>query len=113
MIEPVETPGVLITSFTTVLVIASGALYILLFTLSHLRKKPGLMILAYACFAVLLANVLVLATLLYLDSYQLAKVLGVLLTYLLLPHIVRRLVAGPAGVKPLRQSSCCSLFPVK
>jgi hypothetical protein len=113
LIEPLETTGVLITSFSTALVIASGTLYILLFSLSHLRKKPGMLILAYACFAVLLANVLVLATLLYLDSYQLAQVLVVLLAYLLLPHAVRRLVARTAGGKPVSRSSCCTLFPTE
>jgi hypothetical protein len=113
LIEPLETTGVLITSFSTALVIASGTLYILLFSLSHLRKKPGMLILAYACFAVLLANVLALATLLYLDSYQLAQVLVVLLAYLLLPHAVRRLVARTAGGKPVSRSSCCTLFPTE
>jgi len=92
---------VLITSFSITLVITSGALYILLFLISHLRKSPGMLILAYACFAVLAANVLVLATLLFLDGYQLAQVLGSLLAYLLAPHAIRRLFAGPAGGKPV------------
>lgn len=110
MIEPVVSSGVLITSFSTVLVIASGTLYILLFTISHLRNKPGLLILAYACFAVLVANVLVLATLLFLDGYQLAQVLGILLAYLLVPHVIRRMVAGPPDKS---RSACCTMSPAK
>lgn len=95
--------GGVIASLSTVLVIASGALYILLFILSYLRKKPGMLILAYACFAVLVANVLVLSTLLFLDGYQLAQVLGLLLTCLLAPHVIRRLLAVTAGnVSPAR-----------
>jgi len=113
LIEPVASSGVLITSFSSALVIASGALYILLFTISHLRKKPGMLILAYACFAVLVANVLVLATLLFLDGYQLAQVLGILLGYLLVPHVIRRLVAGPAGEKPDSRAASCTLLPAK
>lgn len=113
MIEPVVSSGVLITSFSTVLVIASGALYILLFTISHLRKKPGLLILAYACFAVLVANVLVLATLMFLDGYRLAQVLGILLAYLLVPHVILRMVAGPAEQKPVSRAACCAMSPAK
>lgn len=114
LIEPIaSSSGVLITSFPTVLVIASGALYILLFTISHLRDKPGMLILAYACFAVLVANVLVLATLLFLDGFQLVQVLGVLLAYLLVPHVIRRLVAGTAGRKPVSRPTCCTLFPAE
>ncbi len=113
MIEPVASSGVLITSFSTSLVIASGAFYILLFMISHLRKKPGMLILAYACFAVLFANVLVLSTLRFLDGYELLQVLGVLLAYLLIPHVIRRLVAGPAGEKPESRPDCCTLFPAK
>ena len=113
MIEPAASSGVLITSFSTALVIASGALYILLFTISHLRKKPGMLIFAYACFAVLVANVLVLATLLFLDAYQLAQVLAILLAYLLVPHVIRRLVAGPAGDKTDSRQACCTLYPAK
>ena len=111
MIESSGSSGVLITSFSTVLVIASGALYILLFILSQLQKRPGMLVFAYAGFAVLLANVLVLATLLYLDSYQLAQVLGALLAYLLLPHVLWRLVAGPARGKPASRSACSTSFP--
>jgi len=114
LIEPVaSSPGVLITSFSTVLVLASGTLYLLLFTISQLRNKPGMLVLAYACFAVLVANVLVLATLLFLDGYQLAQVLGILLAYLLVPHAIRRMVAGPPGEKPSSRQAGCTLFPAK
>jgi len=113
LLETVESSGVLIASLSTALVIASGSLYILLFTISHLRKKPGMLILAYAGFAVLVANVLVLATLLYLDRYQLAQVLGVLLAYLLVPHALRRLLAGPPAERQVNRATCCSVFPAK
>ncbi|HYQ72082.1 MAG TPA: hypothetical protein VET88_09175 [Gammaproteobacteria bacterium] len=111
MLETVEPARALIVYFSTVLVIASGALYILLFTLSHLRKRPGMLILAYACFAVLLANTLVLATLLHLDGYQLTAALSVLLAYLLLPLALRRLMGENAGVARSGKSSCCPPFP--
>jgi len=114
LIEPIaSSSGGLITSVSTAVVIASGALYFLLFTIANLRNKPGMLILAYACFAVLVANVLVLATLLFLDRYQLAQVLAILLACLLLPHVIRRLVAGPAGGKPGSRQACCTLSPAK
>jgi len=103
---------VLITSFSTALVFVFGALYLLLFTISQLRKKPGMMILAYACFAVLVANVLVLATIMHLSAAELAQVLGALLAYLLVPHAVRRLVSG-ADSKPVNRSDCYSLSPAE
>ena len=111
MLETAEPARAIIVSFSTVLVIASGALYILLFTLSHLHKRPGMLILAYACFAVLLANTLVLATLLHLDGYQLTVALAVLLAYLLLPLVLRRLVGGNAGAARSGKSPCCPPFP--
>ena len=112
MIQPVDTAGGLITSFSTALVIACGALYLLLFSIACLRAKPGLLILAYACFAVLAANVLVLATLLHLDLYTLAKALAALLACLLVPHAVRQLAAGAHG-KTGGHPACCPAAPAE
>jgi len=97
LIASIETTGALSTSFASSLIIAFGVLYILLFMISRLRDKPGMLTLSYACFAVLLANTLVLAAMLHFDAYAISQVLGALVAYLLVPHAILHLLAGRGG----------------
>jgi len=112
LFETIETAGALSTAFTSTLVIVSGALYILLFTISRLRNKPGLLTLAYACFAVQVANVLVLIAMLHFDAYGVTQAIATLLAYLLVPHAILHIITGAAD-RPENLSDISTISPDK
>jgi hypothetical protein len=61
MIEPVALKDFFITFFASALIILSGAGYAGLYAWAKLRGKPGVLLWAYACYAVLVGAVFVLA----------------------------------------------------
>ncbi|HUL13096.1 MAG TPA: hypothetical protein VLU73_13120 [Methylococcaceae bacterium] len=93
MIEPVALQDFFITFFSAAMVILSGAGYAALYAWSKLSSKPGILICAYGCYALLAGAVFVLA-----DSANLGGswriVVGLMLAgYLLAPHGIWRLCA--------------------
>ncbi len=96
MIEPVALKDFFVTFFSAAMVILSGALYALLFAYARVRQRPGLMPLAYAAYAGLVASVLVLAMVanLFATGFWTFIVALMLLGYLLAPHAIWHLCVG-------------------
>jgi hypothetical protein len=96
MIEPVALKDFFLTFFSAAMVVLTGALYALLFAYSRVRRRPGLMPLAYAAYLGLVASVLVLATAahLFASGFWISIVAVMLVGYLLAPHAVWHLCVG-------------------
>jgi uncharacterized membrane protein len=96
MIEPANLANFFTIFFSAAMVILLGALYALLFAYSRVRKAPGLMPLAYLCYAGLFAATLILAQAANLLSHPLWATVVVLMLfgYLLAPHAIWNLCVG-------------------
>ncbi len=94
MIEPVELQDFFITFFSSAMVIISGALYALLFAFARVHRKPRLMPLAYAAYALLFVSVMVLAEATHLGGFWQLVVVTMLVGYLLAPHGIWYLCVG-------------------
>jgi len=97
MIEPVELKDFFITFFSAALIILSGAGYAGLYAWARLRGKPGLLLWAYACYAVLAASTLVLARATHLNGEWQILVGLMLAGYLLAPLGIWKLCAASHG----------------
>jgi len=69
MIDPVATQHIMAAAIAGALIILFGAIYALLFALSRLRRRPMLMLWAYAAYAVLLGAVSVLSSTLNMSGF--------------------------------------------
>ncbi|MDD2701534.1 MAG: hypothetical protein PHH36_09880 [Sideroxydans sp.] len=96
MIEPASLENFFTIFFSAAMVILLGALYALLFAYSRVRQAPGLMPLAYLCYAGLFAATLILAQAANLLSDLLWATVVVLMLfgYLLAPHAIWHLCVG-------------------
>ena len=96
MIEPVALKDFFLTFFSAAMVVLSGALYALLFAYARVRRRPGLMPLAYAAYLGLAASVLVLGSVanLFSSGFWIFVVAVMLVGYLLAPHAVWHLCVG-------------------
>jgi hypothetical protein len=96
MIEPVALKDFFLAFFSAAMVVLTGALYALLFAYARVRRRPGLMPLAYAAYLGLVASVLVLAAAahLFASGFWILIVAVMLVGYLLAPHAVWHLCVG-------------------
>lgn len=96
MIEPVALKDFFITFFSAAMVIMTGGLYALLFAYARVKRRPGLMLLAYTAYLGLVISVLTLAYVanLFSNSFWSAIVVLMLIGYLLAPHAIWHLCVG-------------------
>lgn len=96
MLEPVALKDFFITFFSAAMVIMTGGLYALLFAYARIKRRPGLMWLAYAAYAGLIASVVTLAWAanLFGSTFWITIVALMLIGYLLAPHAIWHLCVG-------------------
>ena len=96
MIEPVALENFFLTFFSAAMVILTGALYALVFAYARVKRRPRLMLLAYAAYLGLATSVLVLATVanLFATGFWTFVVALMLVGYLLAPHAIWHLCVG-------------------
>ncbi len=108
MLEPVEMKDFFIVFFSGAMIIVTGGLYALLFAMSRLQGRPGLMTAAYASYVVLVASVWTLGAAAHLRGYWWALIAAMLVGYLLAPHGVWKLCEGTHGAGVRRGSLACA-----
>lgn len=94
MIDPVATQHIMVAAIAGALIILFGAIYALLFALSRLRGRPGLMILAYAAYLVLLGAVGVLVSTLNMSGFWQLVAAVMVVGYFVAPRLIWHLCAG-------------------
>lgn len=109
MIEPVELQDFFVAFFAGAMVIMCGALYAGLFAWSRVRRKQGLMPLAYTAYCGLALAVLALANATHLRGFWAYLVSILLVGYLLAPHGIWHLcvathTGGDGDTKDVSQS---------
>jgi hypothetical protein len=96
MIEPVALKDFFITFFSAAMVILTGGLYAMLFAYARIKRRPGLMWLAYVSYAGLAISVATLASAanLFGSTFWITIVALMLVGYLLAPHAIWHLCVG-------------------
>jgi len=96
--------SLLLGGLSGALVVLSGALYALLFTLGKLRRSKPLLQTAFLSYAVLFLSSLVLARVLLFSGWWIAIVIVMLIGYWLAPQAIWHLCIGTHG-EPAGQES--------
>ena len=94
MIDPVGTQHIMAAAIAGALIILFGALYALFFALARLRARPGLMLSAYAAYALLVVAVVVLTVTLNLTGPWQVVAAVMVVGYFVAPRLIWRLCAG-------------------
>jgi hypothetical protein len=94
MIDPVATQHIMAAAIAGALIIMFGAIYALFFALSRLRRRPGLMVIAYGAYLVLVAAVAVLVFTLNMSGFWEVVAAVMLIGYFVAPRLIWRLCAG-------------------
>jgi len=94
MIDPVATQHIMAAAIAGALIILFGAIYALLFALSRLRRRPMLMLWAYAAYAVLLGAVSVLSSTLNMNGFWQLVAAVMVIGYFVAPRLIWHLCAG-------------------
>jgi hypothetical protein len=94
MIEPVALQDFFLTFFSAATIILAGAGYAGLYAWARLRRKPRLLLWAYACYAVLAAATFALAQAAHLSGDWRILVELMLAGYLLAPWGIWKLCAA-------------------
>jgi len=94
MIDPVATQHIMAAAIAGALIILFGAVYALLFALSRLQQRPGLMLWAYTAYAVLIGAVWVLSTTLNLTGFWQVIAAVMVIGYFVAPRLIWHLCAG-------------------
>jgi len=94
MIDPVATQHIMAAAIAGALIILFGAIYALLFALSRLRRRPMLMLWAYAAYAVLLGAVSVLSSTLNMSGFWQLVAAVMVIGYFVAPRLIWHLCAG-------------------
>lgn len=96
MIEPVALKDFFITFFSAAMVILTGGTYAMLFAYARIKRRPGLMWLAYLAYAGLAVSVATLASAANLlgSTFWITIVALMLVGYLLAPHAIWHLCVG-------------------
>jgi hypothetical protein len=94
IVEPVDVQDFLLAVAAGGVIVLAGAIYALLFALSRIQGRPGLMPLAYAAYAVLAVAVVYLARAAHFSGFWTVVAVLMVVGYLLAPHGVWRLCVG-------------------
>lgn len=94
IVEPVEVQDFLLAVIAGALIVLAGAVYALVFAISRIQGRPGLMPFAYAAYATLVVAVVFLARAAHFSGFWTFIAVLMVLGYLLAPHGVWRLCVG-------------------
>jgi hypothetical protein len=94
MIDPVATQHIMAAAIAGASIILFGAIYALLYALSRLRRRPGLMLWAYAAYAVLIGAVSVLSSTLNMNGFWQVVAAVMVIGYFVAPRLIWHLCAG-------------------
>ena len=94
MIDPVASQHIMAAAIAGAMIILFGAIYALVFALSRLQRRPGLMLWAYLAYAVLVAAVVVLTETLNLSGFWQAVSAVMVVGYFVAPRLIWHLCAG-------------------
>ena len=99
IVEPVEVQDFLLAVAAGGVIVLAGAIYALLFALSRIQGRPGLMALAYAAYGVLAVAVVYLASAAHFSGFWTVVAVLMVVGYLLAPHGIWRLCVGTHTVE--------------